>query len=224
MLETFLNPLLNLNVISNEPSVLDRRANIYYPVRTKTNNKNLFDFATSNNNPQYFRISVENPSIYPNEIYIMNEIYRVLKYSSDRRDRLIDHDGNERCIHEIVYRYYANFGECFSIHNKTIPYHNSIKYDLIVTDHVSREYCYNHEINEQLYTTGISDAKNAIVKLEQSIKLFDSSQPNNILFQLQNNPQPESDGENTPTQTTVQSNDVIGVNDPSPNEAVKTIM
>ena len=46
MLETYLNPLLNLNVISSEPSVLDRRANIYYPVKTKSENKNLFDFAT----------------------------------------------------------------------------------------------------------------------------------------------------------------------------------
>ena len=96
MLETYLNPLLNLNVISSEPSVLDRRANIYYPVKTKSENKNLFDFATSNNISQHFRIKVENPSIYPDEMYIMNEIFRVLKYSSDDRTRLVDHRGKKQ--------------------------------------------------------------------------------------------------------------------------------
>lgn len=114
ILETYLNPLLNLNIISSETSVLDGRANIYYPVKTDAESKNLFDYAGSNNISECFRIKVENPAIYPDQIYIMNEIYRVSKYSSDKRDRLVDHIGAGQSIHEIIQRYYSNFYECFS--------------------------------------------------------------------------------------------------------------
>jgi hypothetical protein len=185
ILETFLNPLLNMNVVSSEPSVLDRRANIYYPVRTKTENKNLFDFASSNNISQSFQIKVENPLVYPDKMYVMNEIHRIMKYSSDKRNRLVDHHGTEGSIHEIVYHYYANSNECFSIENRLIPSHNSshnsLGYDLMITDHITREYSYNHQNNDKLYIYR-SAAQKAIIKREQSIKLFDLSQPNNFLF------------------------------------------
>ena len=98
ILETYINPLINLNVISSEPSVLDGRANIYYPVKSKNQNRNLFDFANSNNISEHFRIRVENPIIFPNEIYIMHEINRVLNYSSDKSDKLVDHNGIERSV------------------------------------------------------------------------------------------------------------------------------
>ena len=39
ILETYINPLINLNVISSEPSVLDGRANIYYLVKSKNQNR-----------------------------------------------------------------------------------------------------------------------------------------------------------------------------------------
>jgi hypothetical protein len=183
--------LLNMNVVSSEPSVLDRRANIYYPVGTKTENKNLFDFASSNNISQSFQIKIENPLVYPDEMYVMNEIHRIIKYSSDKRNRLVDHHGTERSIHEIVYRYYANSNECFSIENRLIPSynssHNSLSYDLMITDHITKEYSHNHQNNDELYICRSAARKNAIIKREQSIKLFDSSQSNNFLFPRQNN-------------------------------------
>lgn len=186
ILENYLNPLLNLNVISSEPSVLDKRANIYYPVRADAENKNLFDFTGSNNISEYFRIEVENPAIFPDEICIMNEIYRVLKYSSDKRDRLVAHDGTEQSIHEIVERYFFNYDECFSIDTKLVLNYNldrnSVNYGLMVIDHISREYYHNHQNNDKSYVYRTVGSKNAIVKTEQSIKLFDSSQPNNFLY------------------------------------------
>ena len=186
MLETFLNPLLNLNIISSEPSVLDRRAHIYYPVKIRSENKNLFDFANSNNISQCFQIKVENPALYPDEIYIMNEIYRVLKYSSNERTGIVDHDGNKRSIHEIVYRYYTNYDECFDNNNRLLPSHssnhNSVSYDFMITDHISREYCHNRQIDEKLDSHRAAGAKNAIIKSEQSIKLFDKAESNNFLF------------------------------------------
>jgi hypothetical protein len=185
MLETFLNPLLNLNVISSETSALDGRAHIYYPVKTANENTNLFDFTSSNNISQCFRIKVENPAIYPDEIYIMNEIHRILKYSSDRRYKLVNHNGIERSIHEIVSQYYCNFEECFSSNNLSTPNHNSINYDFIITDRVTKEYLYNHQNNENSYIYRSAGPKDSIVKSEQSIKLFDSSQTNNFLLLAQ---------------------------------------
>jgi hypothetical protein len=203
ILETFLNPLVNMNIISSEPSVLDGRANIYYPVKTNSKNRNLFDFASSNNISQYFQIKVENPAIYPDEIYTMNEIHRILKYSSDNRYNLVDHNGIERSIHEIVHIYYSNFGECFSADNyESTPNHNSTGYDFIITDHVSKEYLYNHQNNEELYVCRSAGPKNAITKHQQSIKLFDSSHSNNILYSYHNNLRPEIQVETaTPKQT-----------------------
>ena len=164
MLETYLNPLLNLNVISSEPSMLDRRANIYYPVKTKSENKNLFDFATSNNNSQYFRIKVGNPSIYPDKLYIMNEIHRVLKYSSDKRVKLVDQDGIERSIQEIVDRYHTNVDECFRTDSRSVLHHNSIGYDYLISDHVSKEYCYNQVNDIKLQSNINSYPKNIIIE------------------------------------------------------------
>jgi hypothetical protein len=177
ILETFLNPLVNMNIISSEPSVLDRRANIYYPVKTNNENKNLFDFGSSNNISQRVQIKVENSAIYPDKLYIMNEIDRVLKYSSDKR--IVDHNGTEKSIHEIVYQYYSNFDECFSIDNRLIPSHdfshNSINYDFMLTDHISKEYHHNQQNDERLHIYRTAGPKNAITKSEQSIKLFDSA-------------------------------------------------
>ena len=70
ILETYLNPLINLNVISSEPSVLDGRANIYYPVKQRNENKNLFGYTISINISQLFQIRVEDPALFPDEIYI----------------------------------------------------------------------------------------------------------------------------------------------------------
>jgi hypothetical protein len=67
--ETYITPLFNSNVISSEQSVLDKRANIHYPVKSVSENKNLFDFTGSNNISQCFNVRVEDPTLFPNEIY-----------------------------------------------------------------------------------------------------------------------------------------------------------
>jgi hypothetical protein len=52
----------------------------------------------------------------------------------------------------------------------------------MIPDHVSREYFHNHQNNEKLYNYRTAGPKNAKIKREQSIKLFDSSQSNNFIF------------------------------------------
>ena len=182
ILETYINPLINLNVISSEPSVLDGRANIYYPVKSKNQNRNLFDFANSNNISEHFRIRVENPIIFPNEIYIMHEINRVLNYSSDKSDKLVDHNGIERSVQEVVNHYYTNFDECFRTDNRSGLSHNSIRYDFLISDHISREYCYDRQNDKQLQSNSKIYAKNATTKSELSENIIESSKTNNFLY------------------------------------------
>lgn len=201
ILETYINPLINLNVISSEPSVLDGRANIYYPVKSKNQNRNLFDFANSNNISGCFRIKVENSIVFPNELYIMHEINRVLNYSSDKRNRLVDHNGIERSVQEIVYRYYTNFDECFGTDIRSGLSHSSIRYDFLISDHISREYYYDHQNDKQLQSDSKIYAKNAIDKSEQAENIIESSKTNNFLYLHENDPRPEFKVENTARQT-----------------------
>ena len=84
ILETFVYPLLNQGYIDNASSDLDKRGKIYYPVISSSKNRNLFDSDQSNNFSQENRISIVNPSLYPNKEYLISKIRHVLKYSSEK--------------------------------------------------------------------------------------------------------------------------------------------
>ena len=201
ILETYINPLINLNVISSEPSVLDGRANIYYPIKSKNQNRNIFDFANSNNISECFRIRVENSIIFPNGIYIMHEIDRVLNYSSDKRDRLVDHNAIERSVQEIVSRYYNNSDECFITNGRSVVCHNSIRYDFLVSDHISREYYYNHQNDIQLQTNCRLYEKKLPIKAERAIELFVPSESNKLLYSNNDRSQFGNNSENIAKRT-----------------------
>jgi hypothetical protein len=62
ILETYLDPLINLNVISSEPSVLDGRANIHYPVKQRNENKNNISIRIIFHN--YFRSELKIPRCF----------------------------------------------------------------------------------------------------------------------------------------------------------------
>ena len=139
----------------------------------------------------------------------MNEIHRVLKYSSGKRVRLVDHDGIERSIQEIVDRYYTNFDECFTTDNRFVLYQNSIRYDYLVSNHVSKEYHCNRQNDTELQSNINSYPKNIIIQTEQPKELFDSDDSNNFLYSNKNDLPSRLNGKNTPTQSTVQSNEII---------------
>jgi hypothetical protein len=210
ILETYINPLINLNVISNKPSVLDGRANIYYPVKSKNQNSNLFDFANSNNISEHFRIRVENPIIFPNEIYIMHEINRVLNYSPDKRDKLVDHNGIERSVPEIVNRYYVNFDECFRTHNRSGLSHSSITYDFLISDHISREYYYDHQNDKQLQSNSKIYAKNATIKSELPENIIEPSRTNNFLYSHESGQQPDNIAIQTSVTESIEPSHIVG--------------
>jgi hypothetical protein len=82
ILETFVYPLLNQGYIDVADSDVDKRSKMYYPVISSSKNRKLFDSDQSNNFSQENRISISNPSLYPNKEYLISKIRHVLKYSS----------------------------------------------------------------------------------------------------------------------------------------------
>jgi hypothetical protein len=181
--ETYVNPLYNSNVISSEQSALDKRANIHYPVKSiSENNKNLFDFTGSNNLSQHFNVRVEDPTLFPDQMYIISEISRVIKYSS-RGDsiKLFDINGTERTVEEIVHQYYSNVDECFSTETRSIVCHTAIRYDSLITQHVSEEYYHNHQNHIKFQLISSSYTENTDNGSDKSKYLFDQSESNNFL-------------------------------------------
>jgi hypothetical protein len=121
--------------------------------------------------------------LFPDEIYISHEINRVLGYSSDNRDKLVDHDGLERSAQEIAHSYYANVDDCFkTTDNKSVAYQSSIRYNFLISDHISKEYCYTHQNDIQLQINCETYEKNLPIKAEQAIKLFVRPVSNNFLY------------------------------------------
>ncbi|MGH9976909.1 MAG: hypothetical protein ACRD8Z_13900, partial [Nitrososphaeraceae archaeon] len=68
ILENYIYPLLNCNLISSSDSQIDHRAKIYYPVKEKKNN-NLFENMQKNKLSQNYKIILHNSTIYPSQDY-----------------------------------------------------------------------------------------------------------------------------------------------------------
>ena len=107
ILENFVKPLINQGYIDKTESDLDRRAKIYYPVIV-TKYRKLFESEQSNNFSQERKISITDPTLYPDKEYLISKIQHVLRYSADK-DLLITIKSNEDkeiTVEELVDRYY----------------------------------------------------------------------------------------------------------------------
>ena len=109
ILENFVKPLINQGYIDKTESDLDRRAKIYYPVIV-TKYRKLFESEQSNNFSQERKISITDPTLYPDKEYLISKIQHVLRYSADK-DLLITIKSNEDkeiTVEELVDRYYKD--------------------------------------------------------------------------------------------------------------------
>jgi hypothetical protein len=119
ILENFVKPLINQGYIDKTESDLDRRAKIYYPVIV-TKYRKLFESEQSNNFSQERKISITDPTLYPDKEYLISKIQHVLRYSADK-DLLItiqSHEGKEITVEELVDRYYKDPEKYFELDSK----------------------------------------------------------------------------------------------------------
>ena len=180
ILENYIYPLLNCNLISNSDSQIDHRAKIYYPVKEKKNN-NLFENMQKNKLSQNYKIILHNSTIYPSQDYMMSEIEEIVKYSSEYKSFILeDEDGAKQSIEEIVNRYYGNPHEFF-----TLEVH-------------SEEYRSNHQNvkNSQNYYEKYEE--NIDSNPDQSKNSFISPESNNLIYSRREfQPENESDSSET---------------------------
>jgi hypothetical protein len=108
--------------------------------------------------------------------------YGIGRYSSDDdRIKLIDCNGTETTVEEIVRCYYCNVNECFSTETRSIICHTAIRYDSLITLHISEEYYQNHQNDIKSQLSYSSHIESAVNEPDKSKYLFDQSESNNFL-------------------------------------------
>jgi hypothetical protein len=112
--ETYLYPLANHGLINYTKSVLNRNENIWFTVDDSTNAFSLFK---SND----LRLTVTNPDFYPSPNVIEKEYSSIIKQeerggTQNKKNifRLLDVDGTEIPIAEMIDKYLHNPESCFT--------------------------------------------------------------------------------------------------------------
>ena len=121
ILQTYIKPLVNENIIDFVHSEIDKRARIYFPVASSPTKYNkLFISEEMNNFSQQPVMPVEDSTLYPYKEYIISKIQAVLKYSSDNTlfIEIQNHEGKNITIEEIANQYYTNPEDYFEQTNK----------------------------------------------------------------------------------------------------------
>jgi hypothetical protein len=119
MYENYIDPLINAGYVDCVNSKIDGRAHIYFPVLNSKQRK-LFDSEKTNNLSHNKIVSITDPALFPNKIYLISKIQGVLRYSSEEGIiiKLEDHQGNEITVEELVDRYYAEPENYFELDSK----------------------------------------------------------------------------------------------------------
>ena len=128
ILDTYIYPLINTAFIDAKDSVLDRRNNIYYPLISTEKNKKLFEVEETNNFLQKRKLIVEDIIYFPTKERMIYEIQSILKYSEsiDGFVKILDHEGKEITVEELVKIYYDNGEDYFSSKTNQVNNNNDI--------------------------------------------------------------------------------------------------
>ena len=113
--ENYVEPLMNQGYIDSIDSELDKRSDIYYPVIMKIDKLN--GMGDPCNFSQETKISVTDPTIFPNETYLNTLILDVINKTEQKgfKTKIISHDhqdkdekekGKELTVEELVNLYY----------------------------------------------------------------------------------------------------------------------
>ena len=131
ILQTYIRPLVNENFIDFVHSEIDKRARIYFPVSSTSKYSKLFTSGKMNNFSQHLKMTVEDPTLYPDKQYIISKIEGILRYSSDN-DLLIEiqnYEGKGITIEELANQYYTNPDDHFEQPNENRSNNPEIAHD-----------------------------------------------------------------------------------------------
>ena len=103
--------------IDNIESILDRRANIYFPVLETKKYRNLFLNDNRNNLIQEIEKIVVKSTRFPTQVYIYSVLEPTLKYSSEIGyiTKIRNHEEKEITLEELVNQYFKNPEDYFEV-------------------------------------------------------------------------------------------------------------
>jgi Bifunctional DNA primase/polymerase, N-terminal len=113
----YLYPLINQGIIDYVQSEINRRENIYFPVEEDTNLFHIFDDSTND-----LRLKVPTPDIFPSKNFLEGQFRILSKYSAEEGSdftkkiycyKLIDVDGSEISLDQLIEKYFNNPDDCF---------------------------------------------------------------------------------------------------------------
>ena len=109
LLKHYLYPLLNLGIIDKVKSSIDGKANIYFPIEEG----GISILFKDGKDP---RLTVTDPTFYPSRKMLEDSCKTIVEYCSKAggmKYRLVDHEGNDITVQEMVDRYLNNPEICF---------------------------------------------------------------------------------------------------------------
>jgi hypothetical protein len=117
LLESRLYPLSNQGYIDKIESVIDRRANIYFPIISTRKYINLFENEESNNFLQQKEKIIINSTKVISKEYIISKIRPILKYYSENGfyTKIKNNLDEEITLEKLVEQYFGNVEDYFKI-------------------------------------------------------------------------------------------------------------
>lgn len=117
LLRWYLYPLLNHGYIDSISSVIDARANIYFPVIETKKYKNLFLSSNGNNFSQEKSKIVVNSSIFPNQVFMLSVFESILNNYSQigLYVKIKNNLDEEITLEELVAQYFGDSNKYFEI-------------------------------------------------------------------------------------------------------------
>jgi hypothetical protein len=205
ILQTYIKPLVNENVVDFMPSEIDKRARIYYPVSSTKKYNKLFASDEMNNFSQQPKMPVEDPALYPDKQYIISKIEEVLNYSSGNElfIEIQNHEGKNITIEDLANQYYANPEDYFEKPNRNGNGNNNSRTKVPETDdgpvitaiqkrseediqnysaktNPSDEYHQDGQTANKYHENSNNSTKNISAEQEEPKELFISAKTNNL--------------------------------------------
>jgi hypothetical protein len=197
LLESYIYPLFNQGYIDKIESVIDKRANIYFPIIITKKYINLFENEQSNNLSQQKQKILVKSSLFPSKEYIISKIEPIIKYYSENGYyiKIKNNLDEEISLEELVYKYFSNANDYFKELDNNIEYSNSITEEQKQKEKEknnyskelsTEEYFPKNQNMEKSKQNQEKDTKILTNSEKEPQKLFDNDKKNKIIYSPSN--------------------------------------
>jgi hypothetical protein len=122
LLEKYLYPLVNQGVLNSVKSEINRKYNIFFPVEQDNTDNSINKLYSIFDDSSTLRLKIPDADKFPTKNFLKEQFRTLSKRSSDgggvfeknfTKYKLVDSDGTEITVDELIDKYYDNPEECF---------------------------------------------------------------------------------------------------------------